>query len=189
MRRVLVADTATGPATISPATMLASMMTSESPRAEFAEALSPFAPLIGSWDLDVSYYAEDGTVTNETKGEWHFAWALDGRAVADIWITPSRAQRLIDGDGEWGLTVRLHDPDLGAFRSTWLGPKNAVVMTFIGHVGDRSITLEAREPKAAKTRWIFTDITATGFNWRNEDEDEAGKITVRQRFIGRRPQS
>jgi hypothetical protein len=38
-------------------------------------------------------------------------------------------------------------------------------MTFIGHVGD------------------------TGFNWRNEDEDEAGKITVRQRFIGRRPQS
>jgi hypothetical protein len=74
--------------------------------------------------------------------------------VADIWITPSRAQRLIDGDGEWGLTVR---------RTSANG--------------------------AAKTRWIFTDITATGFNWRNEDEDEAGKITVRQRFTGRRPQS
>lgn len=170
------------PAAQNPADTLAALMVSSAPRPEFAEVFLPFAPLIGSWDLEVSWYGDDGEVIRETAGEWHFAWALDGRAVADIWITPSREQRAIDGDGEWGLTVRIHDPELGAFRSTWMGPKHSFVMTFIGRPGDRSITLEAREPKAAKTRWIFTDITETGFHWRNEDEDASGHITVRQRF-------
>ncbi|TDU87781.1 hypothetical protein EV138_1309 [Kribbella voronezhensis] len=170
------------------ATVLAGLMVSEQPRPEFEQALSPFAPLIGSWDLDVSWYDDDGQVVRETKGEWHFAYALDGRAVADIWITPSRARREVDGDGEWGLSIRLYDPELNAFRSTWMGPKYALVMTFVGHTGDNSITLEANEPKSAKTRWMFTDLSPTGFNWRNEDEDADGNIIVRQRFVGRRAQ-
>lgn len=172
---------------VSPALVLAGLFVSDAPRPEFEQAFQPFAPLIGSWDLDVSWYDDEGRTTRETKGEWHFAWALDGSAVADIWITPSRAVRTAD-DGEWGLTIRIHDPELGAFRSTWMGPKHAVVMTFIGHPGPGSITLEAREPKAAKTRWIFTDITPTSFQWRNEDEDADGKIIVRQRFAAVRAQ-
>lgn len=168
------------------ASVLAGLMVSEAPRPELVDAFQPFAPLIGSWDLDVSWYDDDGAMTRQAKGEWHFAWALDGRAVADIWITPSRAARATDGDGEWGLTIRIHDPELGAFRSTWMGPKNAFVMTFIGHPGENAITLEAREPKAAKTRWIFTEISETGFNWRNEDEDGDGRVIVRQRFVATR---
>jgi hypothetical protein len=169
----------------SPAGVLAGLMVSDAPRPEYAEAFQPFAPLIGSWDLDVTWYDPDGTVVRQTKGEWHFAWALDGRAVADIWITPSRAQRLVDGDGEWGLTIRLHDPELGAFRSTWMGPKHSLVMTFIGHPGPDSITLEAQH---SRTRWIFTEITPTSFHWRNEDFDDTGKVVVRQRFVASRPQ-
>ena len=69
-----------------------------------------------------------------------------------------------------------------------MGPKHAVVMTFIGHPGDNSITLEANEPKSAKTRWIFTDISPTGFHLRNEDEDADGKVIVRQRFTAHRAQ-
>jgi hypothetical protein len=167
---------------------LAGLMVSDAPRPEFAEAFRPFVPLIGSWDLEVSWYDDDGAVTRQTKGEWHFAWALDGRAVADIWITPSRAARPTDGDGEWGLTIRIHDPELGAFRSTWMGPKYAFVMTFIGHPGENSIVLDSREPLSAKTRWIFTDISPTGFHWRNEDEDADGKVIVRQRFKATRQQ-
>jgi len=92
------------------ARVLADLMVSDGPRPEYAEAFQPFAPLIGSWDLDVAWYDDHGAVTRRTKGEWHFAWALDGRAVADIWITPSRAARPTDGDGEWGLSIRIHDP-------------------------------------------------------------------------------
>ncbi|MFI7062881.1 hypothetical protein ACIBL3_18005 [Kribbella sp. NPDC050124] len=169
------------------AEVFAGLMVSDGPRAEYEKAFRPFAPLIGSWDLDVSWYDDDGNVTRQTKGEWHFAWVLDGRAVADIWITPSRAARATDGDGEWGLSIRIHDPELDAFRSTWMGPKAAFVMTFIARAEADSIRLESREPLATKTRWIFTGITETGFQWRNEDEDADGNITVRQRFVATRP--
>jgi hypothetical protein len=166
-----------------PADVLAGLMVSQAPRPEFAEAFAPFAPLIGSWDLDVSWYDENGDVTRTTKGEWHFAWALDGRAVADIWITPSREQRPTDGDGEWGLSIRLYDPALNAFRSTWLGPKYALVLTFIARAEANTITLEAQTTNA---RWIFSDITQNTFNWRNEDETAPGITTVRQRFSATR---
>ncbi|MFF0344872.1 hypothetical protein [Kribbella sp. NPDC004875] len=161
----------------------AELMVSDAPRPEFAEALSPFAPLIGSWDLDVAWYDDSGAVTRRTKGEWHFAWILDGRAVADIWITPSRAARATDGDGEWGLSVRIFDPELQAFRSTWMGPNAAFVMPFIAHATDGTITLESQ---TARTRWEFTGITATGFHWRNEDEDADGNVTLRQTFVATR---
>jgi len=164
------------------AKVLAGLMVSDEPRPEYAEAFAPFAPLIGSWDLDVAWYDDDGAVTRTTKGEWHFAWALDGRAVADIWITPSRAARAVDGDGEWGLSIRIHDPELNAFRSTWMGPKAAFVMTFIAQAREDSITLESREPLATKTRWVFTGISPTGFRWRNEDEDAEGNVILRQTF-------
>ena len=167
----------------SAARTFAELMVSDGPRPEYAEAFEPFAPLIGSWDLDVAWYDETGAVTRQTKGEWHFAWVLDGRAVADIWITPSRAARAADGDGEWGLSMRIFDPELQAFRSTWMGPKAAFVLPFIAHATADTITLEAQ---GAKTRWEFTGITETGFHWRNEDEDADGNIILRQTFVATR---
>lgn len=165
------------------ARVLADLMVSDGPRPEYAEAFQPFAPLIGSWDLDVAWYDDNGAVIRQTKGEWHFAWALDGRAVADIWITPSRAARPTDGDGEWGLSIRIYDPELSAFRSTWLGPKAAFVMPFIAHAEGDSITLSSQ---TATTSWTFSDITETSFHWRNEDQDTDGRIILRQTFVARR---
>ena len=167
----------------SAAQTLAGLMVADAPRPELADAFAPFAPLIGSWDLDVAWYDETGAVTRRTQGEWHFAWALDGRAVADIGIPPSRAARATDGDGEWGLSLRIFDPELNAFRSTWMGPKAAFVMPFIAHATGDTITLESQ---LQKTRWAFTGITPTGFHWRNEDEDAAGNIILRQSFVAAR---
>ncbi|GAB2576462.1 hypothetical protein [Kribbella endophytica] len=172
--------------TTNPRDLLAELFVADAPRPEYAEHFQVFQPLIGSWDLDVRWYDEAGAVTRQTHGEWHFGYALDGRAVADIWITPSRARRPLDGDGEWGLSIRLYDPELKAFRSTWMGPKAAFVQTFIGRSGDNWITLEAREPTAYKTRWGFTNLTPTTFDWRNEDEAEDGTITLRQTFAATR---
>src|SRR5262245_51034820 len=39
-----------------------------------------YAPLIGSWSVDVTDYAEDGRVLRGT-GEWHFSRVLEGRGV------------------------------------------------------------------------------------------------------------
>ena len=61
----------------------AEVFVAEGPRPELAAEMELFAPLIGSWALRVFDYQPDGEV-RETSAEWHFAWALDGRAVADV---------------------------------------------------------------------------------------------------------
>jgi hypothetical protein len=165
---------------------MSDVLVSDRPRPELAEPLGLFAPLIGSWSLVVENFAEDGTV-QVTDGEWHFGWALDGRAVTDVWISPSRARRSAEGlDGEWGMTLRFFDPAIGAFRSTWHGPARGWVIPFIGRPTEDGLMLEG-ELDGVLRRWIFTDITADGFTWRAE-ETSAGATEpfVRQRFTALR---
>src|SRR5262245_56564994 len=83
----------------------AEVFVADGPRPELAEEMALFAPLTGSWALRVFNY-EDGGNVREVSAEWHFSWALDGRAVADVWISPSRADRGDDRSGEWGLSLR-----------------------------------------------------------------------------------
>src|SRR5262245_58249614 len=53
------------------------------------QAVDLYAPLIGSWSVNVTDYAEDGRASRGT-GEWHFSRVLDGRGVQDVWISPPR---------------------------------------------------------------------------------------------------
>jgi len=48
--------------------------------------------LVGSWELDVLFYLVDVSPQN-LKAEAHFCWALEGRAVQDVWIMPRRHSR------------------------------------------------------------------------------------------------
>jgi hypothetical protein len=155
------------------------------PRPELAERLGVFAPLIGSWDLVVEDVAPDGSV-EVADGEWHFGWALDGRALADVWISPSRAARAAGArDGEWGLSLRFWDEALGAYRSTWHGPLRGWVIPFTARpTGDGLVLAGARD--GTGLRWIFSDVTASSFRWRAEEAEGGGPFRVRQRFTGRR---
>jgi hypothetical protein len=101
------------------------------PHPDLAEDLKLFGQFVGAWDVDVTNIAADGT-KQELKGEWHFGWALEGRAVMDVWITPRRSLR---GQA---------DPLEGSFAQGCL------------------------------TRWIFSQITATSFHWRNIESSDDG---------------
>ena len=134
---------------------------SPSPRPDLPGA-EVFAPLIASWDLVVTDVADDGTSSDRT-GEWHFAWALDGRAVVDVWISPSRAVRAEDGDaGEWGMTVRFPDPVTGRWRSTWHGPARGWLIPFEAAV-DSGAPVLTSELDGVTRRWIFSDVTPASF--------------------------
>jgi hypothetical protein len=150
------------------------------PRKELAAELGLFAPLIGSWDLRVFDYLPDGEV-RESSAEWHFSWALDGRAVADVWINPSRKDRTPEADGEWGLSVRFYDASINAWRSTWHGPKKGLVMPFIARATDDGIELRT-EQEGVRHRWTFSDITNDSFWWQREETGADGHAAVRQRF-------
>lgn len=151
------------------------VLLSDRPDEELAGELDLFGQFVGSWDVSVTNYAPDGSATT-IPAEWHFAWALGGRAVQDVWIAPSREARERDGsDGEWGTTVRFYDREIDAWRSTWLGPRHHVVMPFIARrVGDE-IVLEGSFEESVTTRWIFSDITPDSFSWRSVESSDGGE--------------
>jgi hypothetical protein len=140
---------------------------SKGPDEGFANELELFGQFVGSWDVSVTNYRSDGSAIT-IPAEWHFAWALGGRAIQDVWIAPSREARERDGsDGEWGTTIRFYDREIDAWRSTWLGPRHHVVMPFVGRrIGDE-IVLEGSFEEGVTTRWIFSEVTSESFSWRS----------------------
>jgi hypothetical protein len=130
----------------------------EGPAAELRDQLALFGQFVGSWELDCTEYAPDGT--SETRpGEWHFGWALGGRAVIDVWVLPGV---------EHGMSVRFYDSELGAWRSTWIGPGRRRVQTFVARATESGIALSGEDSDGLPLRWVFSEITPDSFSWANE---------------------
>jgi hypothetical protein len=157
------------------------------PDDELADELELFGQFVGSWDVSVTNYRRDGSAIT-IPAEWHFAWALGGRAIQDVWIAPSREARERDGsDGEWGTTIRFYDSEINAWRSTWLGPRHHVVMPFVARPIDGEIVLEGSFEEGVATRWIFSDITSESFSWRSVESSDGGETwTLNQEMKAQR---
>jgi hypothetical protein len=130
--------------------------------------LSLFGQFAGSWLLDCTEYAADGSSTVR-RGEWHFGFALGGHATTDVWILPGV---------EHGVSVRFPDPAAGpgVWRSTWVGPGRRRVHTFLASQAGEEIVLDGGD-----LRWTFSDITVDSFAWRNEAR-ETGSWRLQQTF-------
>ena len=70
----------------------------EGPFADHAGKLMLFGRLVGSWDIEGRFFDQDGNVTKQEAGEWHFGWVLEGRVIQDVLISPSRDAR--EGGGK-----------------------------------------------------------------------------------------
>ncbi len=129
------------------------------------EVRNYFGALIGEWDIDWNDHLYD-IVPRRVKGEWIFSWVLEGAAVQDLFIVPSRAERLKNpqADAEYGTTLRIYNPETTtwdifygstgrAFRLTAVKLNNEIVLT---------------ENYEGKIRHIFSEITANTFYWRKE---------------------
>src|SRR3954452_21745056 len=137
--------------------------------------LSLFGQFTGSWLLDCTEYDLDGPATVR-RGEWHFGYALGGRATTDVWILPGI---------EHGVSVRFPDPSAGAgmWRSTWIGPGRRRVHTFLASRVGEEIVLDGGD-----LRWTFSDIEANAFHWRNEAQQPGGTWRLQQPFrVWRQP--
>jgi hypothetical protein len=165
---------------------LAAALVSAGPHPDLSPEQQIFAPFIGSWDLEVTWYAEDGRITHQEHGEWHFSWVLEGRAVQDVWIVPPRAERSGRDDAyEYGTSLRFFDPTLGAWRSTWFGPMHRAIHLFIARrIGDE-VVLETEAAPGQRMRWAFCEITPESFTWRNSRETDQGWVLT-QDFRARR---
>jgi len=133
--------------------------------------------LIGSWELDIVTYPEDGDVTHST-GEAHFAWVLGGRAIQDVFINPQRSVRTPDSPkfANWyGTTFRYFDPTIGAWRVFWFNPDDGVRAELIGRQHGNEIVQEGHFPDGTPIRWTFSEITAESYRWRGQRLEPDGK--------------
>lgn len=135
-----------------------------------------FAPMLGSWDVDVVFYQPDGTVEKRVPGEWHFARTLEGRGIEDVWIVPPRTVRDPQDPkpGEYGETVRFYDPRINAWHCVWHGVVNGIVWPFIGRAVGNEVVLERVDGDGKLTHWVFFEMREASFRWRSETSVDGG---------------
>jgi hypothetical protein len=111
--------------------------------------LALYAWLVGSWDIEVITFMEDGT-THEGLGEIHAGWVLQGRAIQDVWMIPRLKERKpgvrpLPGSGNWyGTTLRIYDPNLDAWRILWNDPATDFFTQQIGRARGNDIVQEGQ---------------------------------------------
>jgi hypothetical protein len=145
---------------------------------DIPESVDAYGWLIGSWELDVLHYWAKDVAALDIKGEAHFGWVLEGRAVQDVWIMPRRADRTADLDkaqNMYGTTLRVWDPTIEAWRITWRNPAGDHHEEQIGRKSGHDVVQIGTRPDGTRTRWTFTEITSDSFHWLGESLPPDGK--------------
>jgi len=138
---------------------------------EIPEADDAYGWLIGSWELEVLWYAGVDVADRHIKGEVHFGWVLEGRAVQDVWIMPPRVERVGDLDkanNMYGTTLRVWDPSIQAWRITWSNPVSGHREEQIGRWIGKDVVQVGARTNGVPTRWRYTGITPDAFHWIGE---------------------
>ena len=129
---------------------------------EIPEEHDAYGWLIGSWDLDVVHYLAD-VRDRGIRGEVHFSWVLEGRAVQDVWIM--KGENVVSS---YGTTLRVWDAAAQAWRVTWVNPITGRRNDLIGRRVGANLVQIGTHPDGTAIRWTFTDINNDSFRWLGE---------------------
>ena len=146
------------------------------PAAAHAAQLEQFGRLAGLWSMHITYYPPDGSPSSHATGTWEFGYALDGRAVIDVWQVPGRdtlAGAPRPADQECGLCVRIWDPCLQLWRFTFHGTAHGHLIHMYARQIDDEIVMEQAQG-GDLIRWIFSDIQPESFRWRSQRSTDGG---------------
>jgi hypothetical protein len=141
-----------------------SALESKGPPADRAKDMELYGWLIGSWEINTVRHLDDGTIEQST-GEIHFGWVLEGRAIQDIWIRPKRPTPSI----MYGTTLRVFDPVIDGWHIIWSDPLNQDYSRQIGRAEGKDIVQIGEDSCGLKIRWRFTEITKDSFHWIGEE--------------------
>lgn len=135
---------------------------------ELPEEFNYFGKLIGSWNFDYI----DHNMSCSTKGEWHFSWVLEGMAVQDVIILPSRDIKnetlilSLSTEQHFVSTIRIHAWDI-AYCYT------GKIMRLEARKQDDMIVLTNMDDKRKK--WVFVKIEERKFHWQNVTVKDDGE--------------
>lgn len=154
----------------------AKALISTSPADELKNKMNLFGQFVGEWDFEWAWFGDgNGVDAAKVKGEWLFSWILDGTAVQDVWICPSREERLKNSYSytEYGTSIRFYNPENDEWDITY-GNIHSVTNLKVIQKSENTITLEARHIPDHGMRWVFSEITENSFLWQNTRSDDGG---------------
>jgi hypothetical protein len=157
---------------------LATLLPASQRSPEIPESADTYGWLIGSWELDVVHYRGVNLSSKGIKGEAHFGWVLEGRAVQDVWIMPRSSERNAESDrtnNMYGTTLRVWDAAIQAWRIRWFNPVSGHEERQTGRMVGNEIVQTGARVDGTPTRWRFSDITTESFRWLGEALDADGK--------------
>ena len=137
---------------------LAELLLADGPAPDRADKMGLYGWLIGSWEMDTVTYADDGQ-RHTGLGHIRFGWALEGRAIQDVWILPGLF---------YGTTLRVYDPGIDAWHILWNDPLRQYYTRQIGRAQGADIVQIGKTDAGVPLRWTFTDITPDSFTWIGE---------------------
>jgi hypothetical protein len=171
-------------------TRLLDALQADGPATDRIGKMDLYGWLVGSWDIDVTEFLEDGS-QRRRPGEWHFGWVLEGRAIQDVWIVPPRGARH-PGDaaahGDYcGTTLRTYDPHIDAWQIQYTDPVIQAYLTMVGRRQGQDIVQDGTNVAGQAVRWSFSDIAPQSFRWRGEWSADGGNTwQLKIEFIARR---
>lgn len=133
------------------------------------EEYNYFDKLIGSWQIDYV----DTNISHMIKGEWHFAWILEGMAIQDVIILP---------DYEYGTSLRIYNPNTHIWdvaygytgkiiRLEAVKQNDKIVLTFIDD---------------ERRKWVFVKIEDDYFHWQNVTIENDGEWHINAEIYAKR---
>jgi hypothetical protein len=161
----------------------------EGPAPDRAKEMMLYGQLIGSWDGRLTsakfHVNENAEVifddTNEpcieSSLEIHFAWALQGRIIQDVFIAPSpHAESSVKEFIMYGTTLRVYDPNDDCWYITFIDPfTKQSYHRQVGRKVGNDIVQEHRSPDGKIVHWMFTKIKPDSFEWLWRESIDDGK--------------
>ncbi|SRR6266851_1244734 len=150
----------------------------DGPAADRVEHMALYGWLIGAWDVEVLDRDANGAIRS-ARGEWHFDWVLEGRAIQDVFIVPRRTERQSAGmaiaGNRYGTTLRVPNPEDGTWRIDWSNPVTQARSSMIARKRDDEIVQDGIGADGVPYRWIFSEISDDAFHWRAEVSSDEGR--------------
>jgi len=142
--------------------------------------MNPYDRFIGRWEAEAQAFLPDGSGRHH-YWQIRFDRTLEGRAIQDVWITPPRdgpnvgkSQRWGPFDNQYGMTLRIYDAKLDAWRVTWIDPCAGYRADLVGRQRGDEIFQEGKGSDGAALRWISAICGADSFRWRAEVSRDEG---------------
>ncbi len=137
------------------------------------EALSFFEQLIGDWNFEWI----DGKGTEKERhilGEWIFSRVLNESVIQDVFICPSREERIHNPqpDQEYGTTIRTYNPDKQKWDVCYTYDGSMSILE--GQVVGSEFIMVKQGTANGITQWLFTDVTPDSFHWMNRTSFDNG---------------